>query len=360
MSTLGIRAVIVLTIAAVALVGGGILLGDYFETPEEASLRQPPEAVPVTDPLRSEVLEQSMTLRGTLTPAERTSPRFAPGILGNVVTAVGVEPGVEIQSGQVLLEVQGRPVIVLTGEFPAWRDFTSLMKGPDVSQLQSALAELGVYRYKSRGTFGRRTLNSVVALYRSIGYKRPPLSMIPYEEFVFIPSDMRVVERSAVAVGDSLQADAIGLASTARRIEADLTVDQRATLQPGVTIHAAGSPTVDSWSGTIERILEVPRPGDASGPNAAILTSEPIPDWMVGEQVLEVVLASTGKPELSAAYAAVHTSADGEAYVVVLDRGKETTIPVTVGVVTDTRVEVTPVGSAALRPGDELVLNPDR
>lgn len=360
MTTLGIRAVIVLTVAAMALVAGGILLGAYFETPEEASLRQPPEAVPVTDRLRIEVLEQSMTLRGTLTPAERASPRFAPGIHGGVITAVGIEPGVEIRSGQVLLEIQGRPVIVLTGEFPAWRDFTSLMKGPDVSQLQSGLAELGLYGSKSRGTFGRRTLNSVVALYRSIGYRRPPLSTIPYEEFVFIPSHLRVVERSAVAVGDTLQAEAIGLASTARRIEADLTVDQRATLQPGVTIHAAGSSTIDSWSGTIERILEVPRAEDASGPNAAILTSEPIPDWMVGEHVLEVVLASTGKPALSAAAAAVHTSADGEPFVVVRHGRQETTVPVTVGVVTDTRMEITPVRSVALRPGDELVLNPDR
>jgi peptidoglycan hydrolase-like protein with peptidoglycan-binding domain len=356
------RAVILLTIVAVALVGGGIMLGDYFETPEEASLRQPPEVVPVTDPLRREVLEQSVTLRGTVTPAERATPRFAAGVQGRVITAVGVQPGTELESGQVLLEVEGRPVIVLTGEFPAWRNFTSSMNGPDVSQLQSALAELGFYHKKGQalGTVGHRTLNAVLALYQSLGYEPPPWSDVPYQEFVFVPSDLRVVERAAVAVGDTLQADAIGLASLARRIEADLTVDQRAAVQPGVTIHVAGSSGTETWSGTIEHVLEIPRADDATGPNAAILTSEPVPDSIAGEQVFEVVLASTGEPALSAASAAVHSSGDGEAFVVVLDGGEETRVPVTVGVVTDNRIQITPVTSASLRPGDALVLNPDR
>ena len=362
MSRLGIRAVIILTIAVVALVGGGILLGDYFETPEEASLRQPPEVVPVTDLLRREVLEQSLTLRGTLTPAERASPRFAAGIEGKVITAVAVEPGAELESGRVLLEVEGRPVIVLTGGFPAWRDFTLTMKGPDVSQLQSALAELGFYEDEDQvpGAVGHRTLNAVLALYQSIGYEPPPWSEVPYQELVFIPSDLRVVERAALAVGDTLQVDTIGLASAARRIEADLTADQRAALQPGVTIHTAGSSTAEAWSGTIERVLDIPRGIDTLGPNTAILTSEPVPESMAGEQVFEVILSSTGAPAFSAAAAAVHATADGEPYVVVLDRSEETAIPVTVGVVTSTRVEITPVTSGALRLGDALVLNPDR
>lgn len=356
------RTVIILIVAAAGLVFGGVLLGGYFETPEEASLRQSPETVPISDPLRREVLEQTLTLRGMLAPAERAAPRFAPAVQGRIITAVGVEPGVELKSGQVLLEVEGRPVIVLTGEFPAWRDFTSSMKGPDVSQLQSALAELGLYTEEDQvpGTVGQRTLNAVFALYQSIGYEAPPWSEVPHHEFVFIPSDLRVVERAAIAVGDTLQPDVITLASGTRRIEADLTVDQLQAIQPGASIRAAGPSGNPPWSGTIERVINIPRPNDATGPNAAILTSEPVPEAMAGEQIFEVILASTGEPALSAAAAAVHTSADDKPFVVVLDGAEETTLPVTVGVVTDTRLEITPVASNALRPGDELVLNPGR
>lgn len=357
MSTLGVRAVIVLTFAAAILVGGGVLLGEYFETPEEASLRQPPQVVPVTDPLRREVLELALTLRGTLAPAERTTPRFASGIEGKVVTGLGVEPGDELKSGDVLLEVEGRPVIVLTGEFPAWRDLTASMSGPDVSQLQAALAELGFYTTEDSvpGTVGHRTLNAVLALYQSIGYEAPPWSEIWHQEFVYLPDDLRVVERVSVAVGDTLQADAVGLASTQRRIEADLTADQRAALQPGTAIHSA------AWSGIVERVVDVARADDTAGqPNAAILTAEPIPDSVSGEQVFELILASTDEPAFSAAGAAVREAPDGDPFVVVLNGDEETAVPVTVGVVTATRVEVMPTIPGALREGDELVLNPQR
>jgi len=235
------------------------------------------------------------------------------------------------------------------------------MQGPDVAQLQTALAELGLYQEADQlaGTIGHRTLNAVFALYESIGYKPPPWSQVPYQEFVFIPDDLRVVERVAVSVGESLQTDAISLASTARRIEAYLTFDQREVLQPGLAIHTA---TAETWSGTIARVLEIPGADDANGgePNVAIVTNEPLPESVVGEQVFEIVVASTGEAALSAAAAAVHATPEGDPYVVVLDGDGETVVPVTVGVVTSTRVEIMPVVSGALREGDALVLNSDR
>jgi hypothetical protein len=362
MSTLGIRAVIALTIAAFVLVGVGVLLGEYFETPEEASLREPPVVVPVTDPLRAEVLEDRLTLRGMLTPARRGIPRFAAGIQERVISAVPVEPGVELQPGQVLVEVEGRPVIVLSGEFPAWRDFTQSIRGPDVLQLQSALKELGLYTQEDRvpGTVGHRTLNAVLALYQSLGYEPPAWAQVPHQELVFLPSGLRIVERVTVITGDRLKPDAILLASAARRIEVELTVDQRRVLVPGLQIRVAGSSVSESWTGTIERLLDLPSPDSAASQAAAIMTTEPIPDWMTGEQVFEVVLASTREPVLTAASSAVHTTADGMAFVVVLEGDEETAIPVAIGVVTATRIEITPAAPHALGPGDELVLNVDR
>jgi hypothetical protein len=356
-----VRAVFFLIVAAVVLVGGGMLLGRFFETPEEASLRQPPEVVPITDPLRVEILEQTLTLRGTLAPAGRVAPRFAAGIEGKIITAVLTEPGQELASGQVLLEVQGRPVIVLTGAFPTWRDLTWPMPpGPDISQLQAALAELGFYHGDVDGRYEASTLTAVFELYRSIGYEPPSRSAVHHQEFVFIPSEVRTVERVGVAVGDTLQPDSITLATATRRIEADLTFDQRQAVEPGVTIRWADSSDAGAWSATIDRVLEIQLAEGSTGPTIAILTREPIPASMAGEQVFEVVLASTGEAVLSASPAAVHTTGDGEPFVVVLEGTDETVIPVRVGLVTDARIEVTPEVTEALKPGDQLVLNPDR
>lgn len=356
---MGIKAVALLVAAAAILVVGGILVGTYFETPEDASLRQPPQVVPITDPVRSEVLERALTFRGTLAPAKRASPRFAAGLEGGIITAIGVEPGDEIRSGQVVLEVQGRPVIVLSGDFPSWRNFSRGMDpGPDVAQLQGALRELGLYRDKIDGNFGPLSLRSVIRLYRSVGYRSLSKSIVSHQEFVFIPRDLRTIDNVDAGVGERLRADAITLASDARRIEADLTIDQRQVVQAGATIRVITTGS-ETWSTVIDGVVSIGAEDGTPGPNTAFVTRESPPESMTGEQVFEVILASTRRAVLSVSPAAV-MAGEGTPFVVVLDGTNERRIPVRVGLVTDLRVEITTAVSDALRPGDELVLNPTR
>jgi hypothetical protein len=49
----------------------------------------------------------------------------------------------EIQEGDTLLEVTGRPVLVLQGELPMYRRMVIGTEGPDVAQLERALVRLG-------------------------------------------------------------------------------------------------------------------------------------------------------------------------------------------------------------------------
>jgi hypothetical protein len=358
---LGIRAVALLATAVAGLIVGGILLGAYFETPEEASLRQPPVVVPVTDPVRTEVLERALNVRGTPAPAERGAPRFVAGTDGRIITSVGIQPGDVVDSGSVVVEVEGRPVIALTGAFPTWRDFsTSMDPGPDVAQLQAALAELGLFRDEINGSFGPTSLAAVTSLYRSTGYRPLSASVISHQELVFIPVDLRHVERVHAVVGDRLGSESITLSSGTRRIEVDLTVDQRQVVAPGATIRSATGSSNTGWAATIDEVISLDREDGTPGPNSAIVTREPIPEWMTGEQVFEVVLASTDRRVLSASPVAVHVNDEGHAFVVVLDGGDERVVPVTVGLVTDERVEIAPVVDGALSSGDQLVLNPQR
>jgi peptidoglycan hydrolase-like protein with peptidoglycan-binding domain len=346
--------------AAAILVVGGILVGAYFETPEEASLRQPPEVVPITDPVRSEVLERALTFRGTLAPAERASARFAVGLEGGIITKIGVAPGDELRSGQVALEVQGRPVIVLSGDFPTWRDFSRGMdRGPDVAQIQRALQELRFYRDKIDGNFGPLSLRAVTRLYRSVGYRSLSKSLVSHQELVFIPRGLRTVDKIDAVVGERLGPDAITLTSDARRIEADLTIDQRQVIQAGATIRVITTGG-ETWSTVIDRVVSIGAADGTPGPNTAFVTGESPPESMSGEQVFEVILASTDRPVLSVSPAAVHMDGDGSPYVVVLEGTSERRIPVIVGLVTDLRVEITTAVSDGLRPGDDLVLNPTR
>ena len=65
------------------------------------------------------------------------------GIKQGFVTDI-VDAGTVMESGMVLYDVNTEPVVVLDGDLPAYRTFTSGMSdGPDVEQLEQALVDLG-------------------------------------------------------------------------------------------------------------------------------------------------------------------------------------------------------------------------
>lgn len=354
----GTRAVALLLLTATALVGTGIALGVYFESPEEAALRIPPTVVTITDQLRSEVLENSITFRGAFVPASRAALQLASSLEGRVVTAVLLQPQSDLQFGKAMIEVEGRPVIVLSGELPTWRDFhPGMTPGPDVKQLQTALADLGFYNGRVNGEFTTQTLAASRSLYRAAGYRSPPGRMIPQQELVFAPAALQHVFSVAIAVGDHLAGDAVELSGPICRIDAGLSDDARSSLLPGTRIELA-SDGVSTWASTVEAVLNLGTSNAPGQANTGILVADPVPTALGGDRAFRSVLFSTTQPVLSAAAAAVHVSSSGDPYVVRLEAGSERSISVVVGLVTGTRIEIRVVAPATLAPGDLLVLNP--
>ncbi|NCT91882.1 hypothetical protein GXB85_13100 [Cellulomonas sp. APG4] len=90
-----------------------------------------------------------------------------------VVTATGAEIGESTRSGEVLIEVSGRPMIALALPFMLYRDLRRGDSGPDVRALQGALAELGLYRGRLDGDMGPQTTEAVRALYVQAGASAP-------------------------------------------------------------------------------------------------------------------------------------------------------------------------------------------
>src|SRR5262249_23291972 len=90
-----------------------------------------------------------------------------------IVSAVRVHAGDEVRPGQVLLEVSGRPLVVLPGAVPAYRDLKPGDSGADVKQLQTALAGLGHFSGPANGQFGQSTKDAITRFYEAIGYDVP-------------------------------------------------------------------------------------------------------------------------------------------------------------------------------------------
>jgi hypothetical protein len=92
------------------------------------------------------------------------------------------EPGAILEAGQVLMEVDGRPVFILTGELPLWRTVGPGVIGPDVAALRAALDALGI----DAGQEGRNAyddaLSAGIAELFSHGDYDPPAALAAEDE----------------------------------------------------------------------------------------------------------------------------------------------------------------------------------
>lgn len=113
-------------------------------------------------PSISEAFEGSVLDIGSV-PLDQLNP--------GVITALA-EDGSEIREGQVVVEINNRPVIVLQGPYPQYRSFVRGVSGEDVTVLQEALVRLG-YELSVDGVYGGKTAAAVAALYKSVGQAPP-------------------------------------------------------------------------------------------------------------------------------------------------------------------------------------------
>ncbi len=352
----GVRLIVTLVVAAAGLVALGAFLGRQLETPEQAQLRSEPERVAVTDPVRLETLEQLVRLRGEVVP-EGVVEYVPPNDRPNVVTRVGsLSRDSRLVSGQPLVELAGRPVIILEGVLPVWRDFEPGMEdGPDITQLQQALVGLGLLEIQPNGSYDRATQNGVRALYESLGYPLAPVAptVVPVSEVMFIDFPQYVHSYSA-ELGSLLQPGDISFYDRALVVSA--------TPPPGFSDPLDEGLPVRLFDQSGDVLLETEVSGVTTNPTEEGDTTLrlSIPGLArIGEQavVVELVLDRTSGPVLTAVPPAVF-SGPGGPYVVVLDEGgNEVPVLVAVGVATIDRVEIRS-NSGILDEGSPLVLNP--
>lgn len=169
------RSILITAVAAVLAAGGGFGAAAFVLSPADAAARAaPPPAGPITVPVERKVLTLQITTRGDVAfadPADITLPAGGQG--QQVVTGRIPETGTAVAESMVLLEVSGRPVIVLAGSFPTYRSLAPGSKGPDVVQLQDALKRLGLYEGTATGTYDPATAAAVDRLYAKVGYSSP-------------------------------------------------------------------------------------------------------------------------------------------------------------------------------------------
>lgn len=162
-------------IAVLALVAG-LVLGRFVVSPGQAAAdAEPPAAGAITVPVEERELSNDVTLRGDAVFADAVDVAVETVELAGppIVTGQVPQVGATLDVRSVALEVTGRPLLVLPGELPTYRTLRIGLAGPDVLQLNQALAGLGLGVDPASTAYDASTAAAVRALYEQVGYPLP-------------------------------------------------------------------------------------------------------------------------------------------------------------------------------------------
>ncbi|MFJ2779292.1 peptidoglycan-binding protein [Kitasatospora sp. NPDC087315] len=202
------KRVLLAVAAGSALVAvGGLGAATLVKSPAERAARTaPPANSLITAPVTSQVVNQSVPTRGVVYPPTQYNivPAAASADVTQLyVSKLGVKTGDSVASGKLLAEVSGQPLFALRGPVPAYRDIKPGSNGPDVTELQDALAELGhSSRPDEKGSYGPGTAQAVSDFYRKLGYPVPVTGATTQQA---VDTAQKAVDASQKAV-DSLTA----------------------------------------------------------------------------------------------------------------------------------------------------------
>ncbi len=158
-----------LTLLFIAAPAAAFQVGRSVSTPEQRLAdAAPPTPAPITAAVEPGPLVDSVVAAGFVELSGVVGLQVA--TQGQpIVTALPHAVGATIRSGDVLFEVAGRPLFIVAGRFPFYRDLSTGDSGPDVSQLQAALAGSG-HDVDQTGVFDAATGEAVEKHYEEAGY----------------------------------------------------------------------------------------------------------------------------------------------------------------------------------------------
>ena len=420
---------------AALLAIGGLIGSSFVKSPQQiaADTAAPPPTV-TTAKVVSQILTSSVQMRGVVYPGTQydvypSAPESATGASGTgsagggsagggaaagggsqgavYISRLDVTAGQTISNGEKVAEIDGEPLFALTGRVPAWRDITPGESGPDVAELQKALASLGYYTGgDTPGLFGTATQDAVDLYYEHFGYTPPATGGMPMTDVLFLPSlpakviavngtkgqqpgqpFLELAARGSLALTGELPPAYAGQVKTGLKVK---IFDEVTGIHAAGTVTDVGTPTTITPVGAIVNVgggaasasaaesagsgstgsgatgtSGSGNSGSATNPGGTpfipltVNPSKPLPAALNDENVL--VTVATGRtegPVLTVPVAAIVTTGSGTSYVTVAGAGgKQTQVPVTPGISENGYVQVTLAKAGKLAADDSVVVS---
>ncbi len=196
------RRAVLLAACALVLIGGGAGGGFLLHSPDERVTVEVSRTT-LTAPVQKRALTTTYTGSGTFSGGGEVNVQVsAPAGMGTVITDVPTQVGQPLRWCTVVVEVSGRPIILLRGGLPAYRDLTIGDEGRDVRQLQEALRDCGM-AVRIDGKCGAGTGYAVEKLYRSVGYRSVTSASIALTAAAASPSSAPETDEARTASSSS-------------------------------------------------------------------------------------------------------------------------------------------------------------
>jgi hypothetical protein len=161
--------------AVVAAAAGGWLAGTQIKSPAQvAAEAEPPPPSRITVPVELRTLGRDIIIRGDVRFDQPAGITLAdpPAVLGGAsIVTLAPEEGTDLTEGSLVIEVSGRPILILQGDLPMFRTIRPGDDGDDVLQLEEALARIGFDPGAVDGKYDGDTATGLDAWYRSLGYQ---------------------------------------------------------------------------------------------------------------------------------------------------------------------------------------------
>lgn len=351
-------ALVLAAIAGAAVLGW--IAGRQIRSPAEIAARTaPPKASLITVPLERRVLTSDVVTRGTVGYGSPVTVTLPVSTLkqGNRIVTVAPREGAVVGEGGVAFAVSERPVVVLQGDKPMYRNLAQGARGDDVRQLEAALSRLGHNPGPQDGVFDTGTKNAVDSLLAINGFG-PASGGLPADEVLFLPKLPVRIGEVTVKPGDVPDGPAMTVTSSELTVAASLSAEDVKLVHQGLAATIEDPDKGLRASGTVTVVAGTPGTNDVE-PQRFYLEVVPkdAPPALVGSSVVvNIAVSSTEGEVLAAPLTALSTSADGTTRLEVQDPdGTTRMVVVKPGLVAKGLVAITPIGEN-LKAGDLVVV----
>jgi multidrug efflux pump subunit AcrA (membrane-fusion protein) len=388
-------------VGVIVMSAAGLAAARLIESPDQLAARTAPPAVSViTGVAGLRTLRNGIVVPGTVRPGRTVAVTAAAPYTAVIVTRMPVKLGHRVWPGHVIAQIDGRPVLLLRGKLPPYRDLRQGDTGLDVAQLQTALTGLGYADYDPAGDFGPSTALAVRLLYQHLGYSPPlyrpkapghrrpgthpppPRVYLPMSEVAYIPAASALVVAVKAKAGTTVSAGQVvlRLATGHPYVTGMLSAHQAALARIGSAARISLASPRLADAGTVTGLGAIPAyashgRGRIEYP-VDVTVNRPLPEGLIGTTVrLTIWSAITSTPVLTVPLAAVFRGPPGKlgkpgkagrvpalaTYVTTVPAdGRPRRVPVLTGPADGGFVAVQPASPAALQPGDHVVIGVSR